>query len=86
VNAGSNLKKEGMSDEDIRKTFDQKTQMRIFAWNTTRSKDTVMTPYDSIKYHRQMLQASFMVMNPLDGQIKAWVGGIDYQNIQIRSR
>jgi len=74
-----NLKKEGMDDEDIRKTFDQKTQMHIFAWNSTRGKDTVMTPYDSIKYHRQMLQAGFMVMNPLDGQIKAWVGGIDFK-------
>lgn len=74
-----NLKKDGMSDEDIRKTFDQKIPMHIFAWNSTRGKDTVMTPYDSIKYHRQMLQAGFMVMNPLDGQVKAWVGGIDFK-------
>ena len=78
-----NLKKEGMDDEDIRKTFDQKTQMHIFAWNNTRGKDTVMTPLDSIKYHRQMLQAGFMVMNPLDGQIKAWVGGIDYKTFKF---
>ena len=78
-----NLKKDGMDDEDIRKTFDQKTQMHIFAWNKTRGKDTVMTPYDSIKYHRQMLQAGFMVMNPLDGQIKAWVGGIDYKTFKF---
>ncbi len=73
------LKKEGMSDEDIRKTFDQKTEMHVFAWNNTRGKDTVMTPMDSIRYHRQMLQAGFMVMNPLDGQVKAWVGGIDFK-------
>jgi penicillin-binding protein 1A len=78
-----NLKKEGMDEEDIRKTFDQKTQMHIFAWNKTRGKDTVMTPYDSIKYHRQMMQAGFMVMNPLDGQIKAWVGGIDYKTFKF---
>jgi penicillin-binding protein 1A len=78
-----NLKKDGMNDEDIRKTFDQKTKMHIFAWNATRGKDTVMTPYDSIKYHRQMLQAGFMVMNPLDGQIKAWVGGIDFKTYKF---
>jgi penicillin-binding protein 1A len=42
-----------------------------------------MTPYDSIKYHRQMLQAGFMVMNPLDGQIKAWVGGIDFKTYKF---
>ncbi len=75
-----NLKKEGMDDEDIKKTFYQKVpNMHIFAWNNTRGKDTTMTPYDSIRYHRQMLQAGFMVMNPLDGQIKAWVGGIDFK-------
>lgn len=78
-----NLKKDGMNDEDIRKTFDQKIPMHIFAWNTTRGKDTTMTPYDSIKYHRQMLQAGFMVMNPLDGQIKAWVGGIDFKTYKF---
>jgi penicillin-binding protein 1A len=78
-----NLKKDGMDEEDIRKTFDQKIQMHVFAWNSRRGKDTVMTPYDSIKYHRQMLQASFMVMNPLDGQIKAWVGGIDFKTYKF---
>lgn len=78
-----NLKKDGLGEEDIRKTFDQKVQMHVFAWNNTRGKDTVMTPYDSIKYHRQMLQASFMVMNPLDGQVKAWVGGIDFKTFKF---
>jgi penicillin-binding protein 1A len=78
-----NLKKDGMDEEDIRKTFDQKIQMHVFAWNNRRGKDTVMTPYDSIKYHRQMLQAGFMVMNPLDGQIKAWVGGIDFKTYKF---
>jgi penicillin-binding protein 1A len=78
-----NLKKDGMEDDEIRKTFDQKTQMHIFAWNSTRGKDTIMTPYDSIKYHRQMLQAGFMVMNPLDGQVKAWVGGIDFKTYKF---
>ena len=78
-----NLKKDGMDEDDIRKTFDQKVQMHIFAWNKTRGKDTVMTPMDSIKYHRQMLQAGFMVMNPLDGQIKAWVGGVDFKTFKF---
>ncbi len=77
-----NLKKDGMDDEDIRKTFDQKIRMHIFAWNNTRGKDTVMTPYDSIKYHRQMLQAGFMVMEPMSGEVRAWVGGIDFKTFK----
>lgn len=74
------LKEDGMSDEEIKKTFFVKTKMKVFAWNPQREKDTVMTPYDSIKYHREMLQTAFMVMDPMTGQVKAWVGGIDFKN------
>ncbi len=77
-----NMKKEGLSDEEVRNSFFQKVPMHVFAWNSTRGKDTTMTPYDSIKYHRQMLQAGFMVMDPLNGQIKAWVGGIDFKTFK----
>lgn len=75
-----NLKKEGLDEEAIKKTFYIKTPMKVFAWNTANlEKDTVMTPYDSIKYHRQMLQAGFMAMDPMSGEVKAWVGGIDFK-------
>jgi penicillin-binding protein 1A len=77
-----NAKKDGLSDDETKKTFYQKVPMHVFAWNNTRGKDTVMTPYDSVKYHRQMLQAGFMVMDPLNGQIKAWVGGIDFKTFK----
>jgi penicillin-binding protein 1A len=75
-----NLKEEGMSDVDIKKTFSKKVPMKVFAWNSKREKDTVMTPYDSIRYSRDMLQTAFMVMDPITGQVKAWVGGIDFKN------
>ncbi len=75
-------KKDGMDDADIRKTFFIKTHMKIFAWNNNRVTDTVMAPYDSIKYCRQMLQAGFMAMDPLSGEVKAWVGGIDFKTFK----
>ncbi len=77
-----NMKKEGIDDADIKKSFSEKVPMTVFAWNKDRKKDTVMTPYDSIKYHRQMLQAGFMAMDPLNGEVKAWVGGIDFKNFK----
>jgi penicillin-binding protein 1A len=77
-----NLKKEGLTETEIQKTFAVKVPMKIFAWNTKRETDTTMTPMDSIKYHRQMLQAGFMVMDPISGEIKAWVGGIDFKNFK----
>jgi penicillin-binding protein 1A len=79
----ANLKDDGLSDAEIKKTFSQKVSMKIFAWNAKREKDTLMTPMDSIKYHRQMLQTSFMVMDPVTGEIKAWVGGIDFKTYKF---
>lgn len=77
------LEDEGLSDADIRKTFFQTVPMRVFAWNSKREKDTVMTPMDSIKYHQQMLQTAFMVMDPVTGAVKAWVGGIDFKTFKF---
>lgn len=73
------LKNGGLSDDEIRKLFDEPVNMSVFAWNDRRERDTVMTPMDSIKYNKQMLQAGFMVTDPFTGEVKAWVGGIDFK-------
>jgi penicillin-binding protein 1A len=78
-----NLAEDGLSDKEIRASFHVKTPMKVFAWNTKREKDTLMTPYDSIKYHRQMEQASFMAMDPVTGEIRAWVGGINFKTYKF---
>lgn len=77
------LKEEGLSDDEIRDVFAQKVPMKVFAWNPKREKDTVMTPLDSIKYHKQMLQTGFLAMDPQTGEIKAWVGGIDFKTFKF---
>lgn len=78
-----NLKEEGLSDDEIIENFGQKVPMKVFAWNAKREKDTVMTPLDSIKYHKQMLQTGFLAMDPQTGEIKAWVGGIDFKTFKF---
>jgi len=77
-----NMEDEGMSAKDIRKSFDVPVPMKVFAWNAKREKDTVMTPLDSIKYHRQMIQTAFMAVDPMSGAVKAWVGGIDFRTFK----
>jgi penicillin-binding protein 1A len=57
--------------------------MKVFAWNQKREKDTVMTPLDSIKYHKIMLQTGFLVVDPYNGEVKAWVGGIDHKTFKF---
>lgn len=86
-----NAAEDGLTDKEIRATFYEKTPMTIFAWNQERSRDTVMTPFDSIKYHRTMVQAGFMVMDPVTGEVKAWVGGADfktykYDHVNLRTK
>ena len=78
-----NLADDGLTDKEIKATFYKKVPMKVFAWNKNREKDTVMTPYDSIKYHRQMIQTSFMVMDPITGEVRAWVGGINFKTFKF---
>ncbi|MBE7173322.1 MAG: transglycosylase domain-containing protein [Williamsia sp.] len=75
-----NSVEEGMSEAEIKQSFHKRVSMKVFAWNAKHEKDTVMTPLDSIKYNRQMIQTAFTVMDPTTGEIKAWVGGIDFKN------
>jgi len=87
----ANMKDDGFSDEEIKRAFQKKVPMKVFAWNPKREKDTIMSPYDSIRYHRQVMQASFMAMDPVTGEIKAWVGGVDfktfkYDHVNLRTK
>ncbi|MFV8368746.1 penicillin-binding protein 1A [Flavobacterium sp. LB2R40] len=68
------------SDEEIIKSFSEKTEMTVFSWKG--EKDTIMTPLDSIRYYKHFLQSGLMAMEPQTGNIKAWVGGINYKYFQ----
>jgi len=68
------------SEDDIIASFKVKTKMRIFTWKGER--DTTMTPMDSIRYFKHFLQSGLMAMEPQTGNIKAWVGGINYKYFQ----
>lgn len=73
------MKENGASDEAIKQSFNVPVNMKVFAWNEKRETDTTMTPLDSIKYFKQMMQTGFAAMDPVSGEIKAWVGGIDFK-------
>jgi penicillin-binding protein 1A len=74
------LKKAGLSAEEIEKIFNTAIPMKLFTWKG--EKDTVMSPWDSIKYAKYFLQTGFMSMEPQTGYIKAWVGGINHKYFQ----
>ncbi len=74
------LKKRGFSDDSIRIVFKKTVPMNIFNWKE--SEDTIMSPWDSIRYHKSILQAGLMSMEPQTGYVKSWVGGIDFNHFQ----
>jgi penicillin-binding protein 1A len=74
------MKRAGISDAEIRKEFMKPVEMSIFSWNGPI--DTVMSPWDSIRYHKSFLRTAFMSMDTHTGHVKAYVGGIDYNNFQ----
>jgi penicillin-binding protein 1A len=71
------LKKAGVSDDSIVKSFNTPAEMVVFSWNGP--VDTVMTPMDSIRYYKFFLQAGLMSMEPSTGFVRAYVGGNDYR-------
>ncbi|NNK19847.1 MAG: penicillin-binding protein [Flavobacteriaceae bacterium] len=77
------MKAAGKTEEEIRQSFKEKTEMTVFDWNSeTQEKDTVMTPLDSIRYYKTILRTAMMSMEPQTGHVKAWVGGINYKHFQ----
>jgi penicillin-binding protein 1A len=61
----------------INKVMNTQVRMKVFTWNG--EKDTLLTPIDSIKYYKRFLNTGFMAMDPKNGHLKAWVGGINYK-------
>lgn len=78
-----NLKEDGVEEDEIRKSFLQPVRMKIFAWNEKRESDTLMTPLDSIRYHKQVMQIGLLAMDPLTGDVKAWVGGSNFKRFKF---
>lgn len=74
------MKQSGASETEIKKAFNTPEEMSVFTWSG--EKDTVLTPMDSIRYYKHFLRAGFMSMDPMNGHVKAYVGGPNYTYFQ----
>lgn len=70
----------GASDAEIEKAFNTPVDMKVFSYSGVT--DTVMSPRDSILYHKHFLRAGFMAMDPRNGHVKAYVGGPNFSYFQ----
>ena len=74
------LKKQGLSETDIKKSFNTPVAMRVFSYNGLI--DTTMTPMDSIRWNKHFLRCGFMSMDAHSGAVKAYVGGPNFAHFQ----
>ncbi|MBR6827197.1 MAG: transglycosylase domain-containing protein [Prevotella sp.] len=70
------MKEDGATEEEIETSFKKKTRMTVFTYHG--EVDTMLTPLDSIRYLKSFLRTGFVSMNPLNGHVKAYVGGLDF--------
>ena len=75
------MKRAGYSHDSIIASFKQPREMQVFTYDRGLI-DTVMTPYDSIKWQKSYLRCGFMSMDPHTGHVKAYVGGPNFSYFQ----
>lgn len=76
------MKKAGKTEEEIRAAFNTPVEMQVFTYEGNGLIDTVMSPMDSIRWLKTYLRCGFLSMDPLNGHVKAYVGGPDFAHFQ----
>ena len=74
------MKAAGDSESDIIEAFKKKVPMTVFSYHG--EVDTTMTPLDSIRYYKSFLRAGLVSINPHNGYVMAYVGGLNYTHFQ----
>ncbi len=72
-----NLKSQGMQESEIQEIFKKPYTMKVFTWEG--EKEMELSPLDSIRHYLYFLNAGFMAMDPQNGAVRAWVGGINHK-------
>lgn len=75
------LKENGASSKEIEEAFHTPVEMTVFSWQG--DIDTVMSPWDSLRYYKWFLHCGLMSVEPQTGYIRAYVGGINYKYFQF---
>lgn len=70
------MKEQSATESEIQKAFRTPVEMSVFTYHG--DIDTVMTPLDSIRYIKSFLRSGFVSMDPHNGAVKAYVGGVDF--------
>ena len=72
------LVEDGATPAEIDSVLYTPSKASMFTWNGYEEK--TITPYDLQRHYLSFLNAGFLAMNPKNGHIVAWVGGINHRH------
>lgn len=75
------LKNLGFSKEQIMEEFKKPVSMSVYSLRG--DIDTIMSPWDSIRYYKSFLHTGFIAIEPTTGYVKAWVGGVNHRHFKF---
>jgi penicillin-binding protein 1A len=75
------LKNDGLSKAEILSEFKKPVKMTVYSIRG--EIDTVMSPWDSIRYYKSFLHTGFIAIQPTTGYVKAWVGGVNHKHFKF---
>ena len=73
------MRANGVEEAVIRAAFDRPVNMPLYDWESRNTVAREMSPRDSVRYYLSLLNAGFLVLDPDDGAVQAWVGGIAHE-------
>lgn len=74
----------GDDEKAIWKEMQKPVKMKVFVYGGRHNeKDTTMSPLDSLKYYKRLLNTGFMSMDPESGYVRAWVGGVNFKHMKF---
>ncbi len=62
--------------DSIRFYLNKPKKMKVFSWDG--DKDEYFSTLDSIKYYAKIVNTGVMTLDPFNGHIKVWIGGINH--------
>jgi penicillin-binding protein 1A len=70
---------EAYNNDEMRvwEELNRPVKMTIFSYHG--DIDTTLSPLDSMRYYKRILNVGMMSMDPTNGHVKAWIGGINYK-------
>ncbi|MEY4925847.1 MAG: hypothetical protein RI894_283, partial [Bacteroidota bacterium] len=75
------LEAQGLSEDKILAEFKKPTKMKVYSYEGENyEKEVTISPWDSVVYYHSLLSCGFLAMDPRNGQIRAWVGGVDFKH------